>query len=67
MRISGDRKREIDKIMFDQTLFGMGGERYDVPEDMYWMWYDTDEMTDIDKIYVIYAWIDEYFKNNNIR
>ena len=65
--MTGERRREIDKIMYDQALYGFGGERDDVPEDLYFIWYDIEEMTDINEINEAYNFIDEWFRTNNIK
>lgn len=64
-RIDSERRHEIDKIMEDQVFYY--GERNDVPEDLYWMWYDIEEMTDIDEMHETYRHIDEWFRANNIK
>lgn len=61
--MSFEDRYKIDKIMFDTVFYG--GSRSDIPEDLYWMWYETDELekTERDNIYNI---INDYFITNNI-
>lgn len=62
--MTGDRRYEIDKIMFDQLYYG--GDRNDVPEDMFWMWYDTDEMEDVKERDEVYKTVEAYLVENKM-
>jgi len=62
--MTADRRYEIDKIMFNQVWYG--GDRSDVPEDMFWIWYDTDEMEDVNERDEAYRTVEAYLVENNI-
>lgn len=59
-----DMRYKIDKIMFDSMYYG--GSREDIPEDLFWIWYDTDEAETVEARDEAYNIINDYFIANNI-
>lgn len=55
-----DRRYEIDQIMYSTKFWGDDEPKYDVAEDIYWMWYDAEEAETAEERDDLYKVVEEY-------
>ena len=55
-----ERRYEINKIMYNTGFWAGKDAKYEVAEDIYWKWYDTEEAETAEERDNLYEEVEEY-------
>ena len=55
-----ERRHEINDIMYNTIYWSGEKSKYEVSEDIYWLWYDTEECETVEERDNIYEVVENY-------